>query len=997
MAAVMAVAHESVVQGSASSGMDVPTWAPDLVALKQLITMLQDSSNGNTAVQESLYKQLESYATGLDFNNYLAHILSNGVPTDIISNLHPDDSARIRQAAGLLLKNNLQCLYNSLPRDRQIYINAELQRATFDPLRVVRSSAALCIATVIEKHGITVWPDLVGWLQLGLQSETSAVLDGALTLLCRISEDLGRIISQDRTRSLDAIVPIVIRLCGHVETEKRAMALQIMNHFVVLMPPVMYTCVEAYCRTLFDIADDNNAEVRKRVCTAICLLLQSNPAPLAEYMPSVIKYMLISSKHTNPSIALEAAEFWIIAAQLKDARSTLSTFIPDIVEMLLDNMVYNAEDIAYYDALNFDDAMIPDKPEDVKPRFHTARLREFGNHSSSSPDSDENNHTLSRLGHFATGGGTIDSQNKAELGVFGNGVDPNNNNKTGSNPMNQSIGKSSPNQSDDDDEDGSDNDDDTDGDGEWSVRKCSAKALDSLAGIFNDEILAIILPILNEKLSSDRWEQRECGVLILGAIANGCYVGMENQLAQIFPFLLHLLSDSHYMVRAISCWTLARYSRWFVHRYDESRFELMLAALLKSILDRNKTVQKAAASALASFEEEAGAILNPYIKHILPAIVSAFNRYQRKNIIILYDTICTLADAVGNVLGETQYLNILMPCLISKWNSLVDSDEAILPLLECLTCIFRAIGPSATEFAANVLARCINIIDAVYKLESVNGDQPKNPVHIEFLTCSLDLMCGLAEAIGPRIDPLVANSSNGAKPALPLLFLCMQDSRHEVRQSAFALVGEFARARLPALIPALHDYVHCSIYALNPEYMSVSNNATWALGEMVMMAGFLPSEVPIHRDTIQRSLVDGALDSLINVVNMPQLNKSLIENTAITLGRMGLVIPEPMAPRLQEFAHACFMALRDIRDDAEKEQAAHGMNALVRMNPSAIYDCFVYYVDAIASWYHCKADLEADFAAILAGYRNSLGDQWFALFRSFPPPLQTLLKERFKL
>ncbi len=73
------------------------------------------------------------------------------------------------------------------------------------------------------------------------------------------------------------------------------------------------------------------------------------------------------------------------------------------------------------------------------------------------------------------------------------------------------------------------------------------------------------------------------------------------------------------------------------------------------------------------------------------------------------------------------------------------------------------------------------------------------------------------------------------------------------------------------------------------------------------------------------------------------------------------------------------------------------MNALVKLNPTAIFDCFVYYVDAIASWYHCKADLEADFASILGGFKNSMGEQWFAMFRSFPPALQVLLKERFKL
>lgn len=36
---------------------------------------------------------------------------------------------------------------------------------------------------------------------------------------------------------------------------------------------------------------------------------------------------------------------------------------------------------------------------------------------------------------------------------------------------------------------------------------------------------------------------------------------------------------------------------------------------------------------------------------------------------------------------------------------------------------------------------------------------------------------------------------------------------------------------------------------------------------------------------------------------------------------------------------------RNIRDDGENEQAAHGMKALVRNNSSEIYDCFFFFVE----------------------------------------------------
>ena len=1001
MAAVMAVPHESVVSGTAAHS-GVTMWSPEPTSLKMLVSMLHDTLSPDANVQKDVYRKLESYAMNTDFSNYLVHILAHGVSPDAcLSGLDATTVASIRRNAGVLLKGNVVLLYRQLPHERQTYINSELLRAAADDIRGVRSTAALCIVSVVEQCGLGHFPGLINWLRGALASaENPSLLQGGLTVLCRLSEDLARLLQEDTSGSMEILLPMVIELCGHQDDTSRVQALQIVNHHVVLMPTVMHRNIERYCRKLFDIAEDDTVEVRKHVCTAICLLMQSNPEALEQYMPNILQYMLVSSKHPDEQVALEAGEFWIIVAHLKNPSVHVRNVLPQIVELLVDNIVWNESDRARINASNVDNDMVPDKPEDIRPRFHSSRIRE---HAEDSNEHGAKQQQLLQMGRmtFVSGGNSMSTAASIDGSALVGG-DDDSKNRMNEAVSNHGRNNSSEVRSSEGDSEGSDNDtddidwDSEDGGSEWSVRKCSAEALDALTVRFTNDVLNAVLPRLNEKLQSERWEYRECAVLVLGVIANGSYKGVEPRLPQIFPYIMHLVTDSHYMVRCVACWTLSQYARWVVHqrRNDERQFDSVLAALLKAVADRNKKVQRAACSALAVFEEEAGPALNRYVKHILPSVMGVFGRYQARNITALYDVISTLADAVGSELADAEHLNILMPPLISKWNSLADTDKAILGLLECLASVFRAIGASARQFAPNVLARCVNIIDAVYKLEAVSEMED---IHAEFLACSLDCMSGLAEAIGLGIDPLLVNNSNGAQPALPLLFMAMRDARPEVRQNAFTVMGEFGRSRLPSLIPALHEYVQCIIGALNPEYMSVSNNATWALGEMVMMAGFLPSSVPIDRDVIKRALVEGALGTLISTVNSQHLTKSLLENTAITLGRMGLVIPDSMAPKLGTFVRACFTCLRDIRDDIEKEQAAHGMNALIRMNPTAICECFPYYVDSIASWYHCKSDLEADFAAILVGFKNSLGDQWFALFRSCPPVLQNLLKERFKL
>ena len=100
------------------------------------------------------------------------------------------------------------------------------------------------------------------------------------------------------------------------------------------------------------------------------------------------------------------------------------------------------------------------------------------------------------------------------------------------------------------------------------------------------------------------------------------------------------------------------------------------------VLDGNKRVQEAGCSAFATLEEEAGVELIPFLEPILRNLTFAFNKYQQKNLLILYDALGTLADAVGSALGAPLYLDILMPPLIDRWLKLSDDDSDLVPLLE---------------------------------------------------------------------------------------------------------------------------------------------------------------------------------------------------------------------------------------------------------------------------------------------------------------------------
>lgn len=170
--------------------------------------------------------------------------------------------------------------------------------------------------------------------------------------------------------------------------------------------------------------------------------------------------------------------------------------------------------------------------------------------------------------------------------------------------------------------------------------------------------------------------------IVTGAIAEGCMTGMLNHLSELIPYLINCLNDKKALVRAITCWTLSRYSHWVVAQPHDLYLKPLMTELLKRILDSNKRVQEAACSAFATLEEEACTELVPYLGFILETLVFAFSKYQHKNLLILYDAIGTLADSVGHHLNKPDYINLLMPPLIQKWNVLKDEDKDLFPLLE---------------------------------------------------------------------------------------------------------------------------------------------------------------------------------------------------------------------------------------------------------------------------------------------------------------------------
>ncbi|XP_011498759.1 PREDICTED: transportin-1 [Ceratosolen solmsi marchali] len=892
-------------------------WQPQEEGLRQILTLLKESQSSNTEIQRAVHQKLDELNKFPDFNNYLIFVLTK---------LTSEDETT-RSLSGLILKNNVKAHFNKFHPEVTEFIKQGCLSAVRDPSPLIRATVGIVITTITSKGDLASWPELLPALCQMLDSQDQNVCEGAFSALQKICEDSSEQLEADIvSHPLNVLIPKFLQFFRHSSPKIRSHAIACVNQFIVHRATALMMHIDCFLENLFYLTTDDNPEVRKNVCRALVMLLEVRMDILLCHMHNIIEYMLMRTQDSNDGVALEACEFWLSLAEQSLCREVLVSHLPRLVPVLVKGMKYSQLDIVLLKADVEEDEMIPDREEDIRPRFHKSKTH----HSNSS-----------MMKHIDENGSYDDK--------------------------------------DLDSEDGGDYDSSL---SDWNLRKCSAAALDMLAGVFKEDLLPVLVPILKETLFHQEWVIKESGILALGAIAEGCMSGMLPHLSEIIPYLINCLSDKKALVRSITCWTLSRYAHWVCAQPHDTYLKPLMTELLKRVLDGNKRVQEAACSAFATLEEEACTELVPYLGFILETLVFAFSKYQHKNLLILYDAIGTLADSVGRHLNKPDYINLLMPPLINKWNVLKDEDKDLFPLLECLSSVASALQSGFLPYCEPVYRRCVSLVEQTLNRHLAYTQNPDHfePPDKDFMIVALDLLSGLAEGLNGHMECLVENSN-----VMQLLYQCMQDHLPEVRQSSFALLGDLTKACFQHVLPCIPDFMPILNQNLNPEYISVCNNAAWAIGEISIKLG---------PDTSSYSLL--VLSQLIEIINKPNTPKTLMENTAITIGRLGYVCPHDVAPMLQQFVRQWCISLRNIRDNEEKDSAFRGMCQMIAVNPGGVVQDFIFFCDAVASWVTPRDDLKDMFQKILHGFKNQVGpENWRRFSDQFPAQLRERLQNMY--
>ena len=464
----------------------------------------------------------------------------------------------------------------------------------------------------------------------------------------------------------------------------------------------------------------------------------------------------------------------------------------------------------------------------------------------------------------------------------------------------------------------------------WTLRKCAANALDKLSAVFEGKLLEVLLPELQSRMSADSdWKKVEVSILAIGAISTGCWEAISNFLPDLVPHLISQTSHGMPLVRSISCWALSRYSSWIVHFENGKFYKPVLESLVTCMLSTNKKVQEAACSALSTMEDEGRDLLYPFVAAIVPSFKIAYDKYQAKNLIVLYDTINTLIDTVpGNILSEPVRQHII-PMLLERWERVGD-HMSVCQVLECLTNIAIVLGKDFQSYAAPVFERSMQLMEAsLARLQSVNDEDVKN-----ILIYAIDLVAGLVTAFGQNVIGLIQDSNLGN-----VVLACIQSSDLAVRQNSFALVGDLCKNAIDYVRPALGDLIGVLLSNVNPTYPGVCNNATWALGDIAVQIG--PEMKPF---------INPALERFLGVYQHPNAQPILLAHTSVSLGKLCLACPNETAASLNKFLGIWSVQILRSRNDKERAMAFQGLCRVVKMNPEGALEHFPAFCDALARY-----------------------------------------------
>ena len=401
-------------------------------------------------------------------------------------------------------------------------------------------------------------------------------------------------------------------------------------------------------------------------------------------------------------------------------------------------------------------------------------------------------------------------------------------------------------------------------------------------------------------------------------------------------------------------------------------------------MDVNKNVQKAACTAITHLQETTRINLFDYLQPMVQTYINALGVYSLHNRYILYDSIGIFSIATikrcDNQQIEGQFVNAVVPSILTQWNDYQDDEKAVLNICECLLDIFGSVhGGHLQSFTPTVFNRCLRIIETQLILFST----PNGGFDIDILIGCINLLSTLVDVYKNSIEQLVAPSN-----LLGLIYRCME-TPSKVRQEIFALLGDLCPYCISHIVNSINLYIPEIIKSLKPHPGRASGNGCWALS---MIIRYCTNEAITP-------FADQIFDALKFSLLFERQYLEVLENSSVALGWLSIRATNVVASDLANIFSFWSCALADIAESEEKAYAFFGFCAAIEANPDSILNRnLIHLFEAFGSWEKPCDELLNKFNVILHQFKKIVPpNEWQSMLNSIRPEIANGLTDLYKI
>eukprot|EP00755_Sulcionema_specki_P007925 Sspe_Gene.39525::Locus_19070_Transcript_1_1_Confidence_1.000_Length_2210::g.39525::m.39525/K18752/TNPO1, IPO2, KPNB2; transportin-1 len=619
------------------------SFIPSNEHLEQVLHLLHKHSDPNPEVVAMVLQHFEQYSKRDDFNTYLAYIVGT-----------PNYDEVTREKAALTLKNGIKDNYSNGILPVREYIQMQLLATIGDSCRRLRNAVAYCLSMLCKESTHEVLMQILQVLCQGLDSGQDPIVMGSMQALHNICSDCIEGLVDNDAAAAELLVPRLLHFLHHPDEAIRCQTLSslvdlftsaaelclVRNSTPEPLPPKLEAYTQSLLHAAMKMAMETNLEIRTSVCRTLVFMADHQFEKLEPHIADTVDYILMiqMSDVNDDTLMGEACSFWALAMDKIHDHAAVKNKMSQIIEVLLRGVEHreSVEEILG----DHDDARCPDKPQDIHPA---------GPHA-----------------HAKTG-------------------------------------------FEDDDDDSSEEDENSDPSSR-GLRQFSTIALDAMATSYNvnPPFLSILLSQIHSRLHPEQsWRVREGALIALGAVAEGCQEGLAPLQHQFVRGLTSEpqgnlpppLEDPHPLVRATACWTLKRIGTIKQKTSEDNDIiGTCINSLLARIPDGSKKVQAVACCSLETCLDEFGEAVKPFLQPLLHTFHRAFGMYQEGNMKYLYNCVISLCEAMGKGLNCPEAIDLLMPPLIHRWNTISDDDPRLKGLMSCMSAVANSLGPGFQPF-----------------------------------------------------------------------------------------------------------------------------------------------------------------------------------------------------------------------------------------------------------------------------------------------------------